>query len=128
MTKSSSYTSLLACCMAVCGSAFVVVPVTNRVSRPTFRLMGAEDQIVSPFDSSGDGSELPTAGGGVATASEFLDLTWENVERVLDEMRPFLIQDGGNVVISDIDGPVVKLELQGACGTCPSSTQTMKMG
>lgn len=57
-----------------------------------------------------------------------LDLTWDNVEAVLDEMRPYLIQDGGNVIISDIDGPVVKLELQGACGTCPSSTQTMKMG
>jgi len=43
-------------------------------------------------------------------------------------MRPFLIQDGGNVAIQEIDGPVVRLELQGACGTCPSSTQTMKMG
>jgi hypothetical protein len=32
------------------------------------------------------------------------------------------------VVVSDIDGPVVKLELQGACGSCPSSTMTMKMG
>merc|ERR1711957_189582 len=38
------------------------------------------------------------------------------------------IQDGGNVVISEIDGPVVRLQLEGACGTCPSSTQTMKMG
>ncbi|OEU14754.1 NifU-domain-containing protein, partial [Fragilariopsis cylindrus CCMP1102] len=55
-------------------------------------------------------------------------LTWDNVEAVLDEMRHFLIQDGGNVIISEIDGPVVRLELQGACGSCPSSTQTMKMG
>ncbi|KAL3777963.1 hypothetical protein ACHAW5_003397 [Stephanodiscus triporus] len=47
---------------------------------------------------------------------------------VLEEMRPYLLQDGGNVAISEIDGPVVRLELQGACGTCPSSTQTMKMG
>jgi len=47
---------------------------------------------------------------------------------VLEEMRPYLIQDGGNVAIAEIDGPVVRLELQGACGTCPSSTQTMKMG
>lgn len=36
--------------------------------------------------------------------------------------------DSGNVVVSEIDGPVVKLELQGACGSCPSSTMTMKMG
>ena len=32
------------------------------------------------------------------------------------------------MIVSDIDGPVVKLELQGACGSCPSSTMTMKMG
>ena len=57
-----------------------------------------------------------------------LELTEENVELVLDGMRPFLIQDGGNVALTEIDGPVVRLELQGACGTCPSSTQTMKMG
>ena len=31
-------------------------------------------------------------------------------------------------MVSEIDGPVVKLELQGACGSCPSSTMTMKMG
>lgn len=36
--------------------------------------------------------------------------------------------NSGNVIISEIDGPVVKLELQGACGSCPSSTMTMKMG
>lgn len=30
--------------------------------------------------------------------------------------------------LAEIDGPVVKLELEGACGTCPSSSMTMKMG
>jgi len=40
----------------------------------------------------------------------------------------FLTFNSGNVIISEIDGPVVKLELQGACGSCPSSTMTMKMG
>ena len=57
-----------------------------------------------------------------------LELTWENVDMVLEEMRPYLIQDGGNVRIDEIDGPVIRLQLEGACGTCPSSTQTMKMG
>jgi Fe-S cluster biogenesis protein NfuA len=32
------------------------------------------------------------------------------------------------VAVAEIDGPIVKLELQGACGTCPSSAMTMKMG
>ena len=57
-----------------------------------------------------------------------LTLTPDNVEQVLDEMRPYLMADGGNVELVEIDGPVVKLRLQGACGSCPSSTMTLKMG
>ncbi|NEN98514.1 MAG: NifU family protein [Moorea sp. SIO3I7] len=55
-------------------------------------------------------------------------LTPENVETVLDEMRPYLIADGGNVELVELDGPTVKLRLQGACGSCPSSTMTLRMG
>ncbi|ERN20691.1 hypothetical protein AMTRI_Chr11g154890 [Amborella trichopoda] len=57
-----------------------------------------------------------------------LPLTEENVESVLDEVRPYLMSDGGNVALHEIDGNVVKLKLQGACGSCPSSVMTLKMG
>ncbi len=57
-----------------------------------------------------------------------MELTTENVENVLDELRPFLISDGGNVELVELDGPTVKLRLQGACGSCPSSTMTLRMG
>ncbi len=57
-----------------------------------------------------------------------LELNPENVEAVLDELRPFLMADGGNVELVEIEGPVVRLRLQGACGSCPSSTMTLKMG
>ncbi|KAL9448425.1 hypothetical protein AB3S75_015833 [Citrus x aurantiifolia] len=57
-----------------------------------------------------------------------LPLTAENIESVLDEIRPYLISDGGNVALHEIDGNVVRLKLQGACGSCPSSVMTMKMG
>ena len=57
-----------------------------------------------------------------------LPLTEENVEKVLDEVRPGLMADGGNVALHEIDGLVVILKLQGACGSCPSSTMTLKMG
>ncbi|HAX74656.1 MAG TPA: hypothetical protein DCY88_02180 [Cyanobacteria bacterium UBA11372] len=57
-----------------------------------------------------------------------MELTVDNVETVLDEMRPYLMSDGGNVELVDIDGPIVKLRLQGACGSCPSSTMTLRMG
>ncbi|KAK1612168.1 hypothetical protein QYE76_035841 [Lolium multiflorum] len=61
-------------------------------------------------------------------AVRVLPLTEENVERVLDEVRPSLMADGGNVALHEIDGLVVVLMLQGACGSCPSSTMTLKMG
>ncbi|XAR49359.1 hypothetical protein NMG60_11032539 [Bertholletia excelsa] len=66
----------------------------------------------------------------VATPDSALELplTAENVESVLDEIRPYLIADGGNVALHEIDGNVVRLKLQGACGSCPSSVMTMKMG
>jgi Fe-S cluster biogenesis protein NfuA len=57
-----------------------------------------------------------------------LALTLENVETVLDELRPYLMADGGNVELVEIEGPVVKLRLQGACGSCPSSAMTLRMG
>jgi len=74
---------------------------------------------VSPF-------EAPAASGQRLVGP--LPLTEDNVEAVLDEMRPYLINDGGNVALREIDGATVVLELQGACGTCPSSSMTMKMG
>jgi Fe-S cluster biogenesis protein NfuA len=64
----------------------------------------------------------------VASAEQGLELTEENVELVLDDVRPYLMADGGNVEFVEIDGPVVYLRLQGACGSCPSSMTTMTMG
>ncbi|MBW4693005.1 MAG: NifU family protein [Lyngbya sp. HA4199-MV5] len=60
--------------------------------------------------------------------TETLELTQTNVETVLDELRPYLMADGGNVELVEIDGPIVKLRLQGACGSCPSSAMTLRMG
>ena len=57
-----------------------------------------------------------------------LALTTENVETVLDGLRPYLMADGGNVEVVELDGPIVRLRLQGACGSCPSSQMTLKMG
>ena len=57
-----------------------------------------------------------------------LALTTDNVETVLDELRPYLMADGGNVELAEIEGPIVKLRLQGACGSCPSSAMTLKNG
>ena len=51
------------------------------------------------------------------------------VQEVLETLRPYLQADGGDMELVDItDEGVVQLRLQGACGTCPSSTYTLKMG
>ncbi len=51
------------------------------------------------------------------------------VQEVLDTLRPYLQADGGDVELVNItEEGVVELRLQGACGTCPSSTYTLKMG
>jgi len=55
-------------------------------------------------------------------------LTEPNVEKVLDELRPYLLADGGNVELVELDGPIVKLRLNGACSSCPSSAMTLRMG
>ena len=53
----------------------------------------------------------------------------EQVQAVLEEVRPYLQADGGDVELVDVeeDG-VVKVKLQGACSGCPSASITLKMG
>jgi Fe-S cluster biogenesis protein NfuA len=53
----------------------------------------------------------------------------EKVQEVLNMVRPALQADGGDVQLVDVsaDG-VVKVKLTGACGSCPMSTMTLKMG
>ena len=50
------------------------------------------------------------------------------VQEVLDKLRPFLLRDGGDCELVDVEDGVVKLRLLGACGSCPSSTITLKAG
>jgi len=50
------------------------------------------------------------------------------VEEVLDKIRPFLLSEGGDCELVDIEDGVVKLRLLGACQNCPSSTITLKAG
>ncbi|WP_210471139.1 NifU family protein [Sporosarcina sp. 6E9] len=52
----------------------------------------------------------------------------EPVQEVLNKLRPFLLRDGGDCELVDVENGIVKLRLLGACGTCPSSTITLKAG
>jgi Fe-S cluster biogenesis protein NfuA len=51
------------------------------------------------------------------------------VENVIDQIRPYLQQDGGDIEFIELtDDNIVNVKLLGACGTCPYSTMTLKNG
>ena len=57
------------------------------------------------------------------------ELIEKRVKNILEQVRPYLQQDGGDVNFIELtDDMVVLVELTGACGSCPYSTMTLKNG
>ncbi len=52
----------------------------------------------------------------------------EKVEAALEQIRPALLADGGDVELVDVNDGVVKLRLRGACSGCPMATMTLQLG
>ncbi len=52
----------------------------------------------------------------------------EKVEATLETIRPSLQADGGDVELVNVENGVVTVRLIGACGSCPMSTMTLRMG
>jgi Fe-S cluster biogenesis protein NfuA len=52
----------------------------------------------------------------------------EKVKAALEQIRPALQADGGDVELVDVKDGVVKVKLTGACGGCPMATMTLKKG
>jgi Fe-S cluster biogenesis protein NfuA len=52
----------------------------------------------------------------------------EKIQAVIEKIRPMLQADGGDVELVEVDGPVVKVRLKGACAGCPMSQMTLKNG
>lgn len=57
-----------------------------------------------------------------------LQETQNNVEKALDEIRPFLQSDGGNIKLLSIENNTVKVQLEGACIGCSVNQMTLKNG
>lgn len=53
---------------------------------------------------------------------------YEQVEEVIERLRPFLVRDGGDVELLGVHNGIVRVRLLGACQNCPSSTLTLKVG
>jgi Fe-S cluster biogenesis protein NfuA len=52
----------------------------------------------------------------------------EKIKEALDQIRPALQADGGDVELVDVTNGTVKVKLTGACGGCPMATMTLKKG
>jgi len=52
----------------------------------------------------------------------------EDIQTALEKIRPALQADGGDVELVDVEDGIVSVRLTGACGGCPMSTLTLKMG
>lgn len=87
--------------------------------------------VASPFSSASVhrqvGASNPPAPAAAADAS-LPELSVEAVDACLDEVRPYLIADGGDVEVVSAGGRSVALRLRGACSSCSSSDATMRMG
>ena len=54
---------------------------------------------------------------------------FERINKVLEQIRPYLLADGGNVILENVtDDMVVEVKLTGSCVNCPFSKQTLKAG
>ena len=52
----------------------------------------------------------------------------EKVEKVIEEIKPYLQADGGDIELVDVEDNVVKVKLRGACAGCPGAMMTLKFG
>lgn len=64
---------------------------------------------------------------------KFLDMNEPTLEQkvvsIIDQIRPYLQEDGGNIEFVELTPEnVVRVRLQGACGTCPHAKMTLKNG
>ena len=51
-----------------------------------------------------------------------------NIENALEEIRPFLKNDGGDISLVAIEDETVKVKFEGACSTCTVNRMTLKSG
>lgn len=113
----------------VCGVLIAgnFVTVTKRDAPEWTDLAEPIVDAIKAHAKSGDGAlgeeytpaELPSEGGEVE----------QRIRRILeDEVRPIITADGGDLAFVGFEDGIVRVELQGACVGCPSSTATLRFG
>ena len=98
------------------------VPGMNAPRAPG-AVVGPDGDVVSPYADVPEEEDEP-----LDPDRELRELTVANVDDALNEVRPFLKADGGDVEVVGIEDGIVAVRMQGACGSCSSSTATLKGG
>lgn len=79
--------------------------------------LGANEPVIAP----GAAEELGSQASGTEVE--------ERIRQILDlEIRPAVMQDGGDITLDRFENGVAYLHMRGSCAGCPSSTMTLKMG
>jgi len=103
------------------------VTVRKLSEKPWPELEGPIRDTISEFLDSGEMAVIETASVTEA-GPEYTEVEKRIIELLDEEIRPAIAQDGGDVSFESFEDGVVYLKLSGACGTCPSSVTTLKMG
>jgi len=82
--------------------------------------------IIREFLGSGQAAvvEMPSSHG----SDENSDIAKKIIEVLDERIRPAVARDGGDIIFDSYEDGIVRLHLQGACSTCPSSIATLKSG
>lgn len=106
------------------GRDFVTVTKKNEQDWPSIAASVSEvlNKRLLPGEKIVDETLTPKSEGGISE-------TEIQIRRVIDEeIRPAVARDGGDIVFDSYEDGIVRLRLQGACSSCPSSIMTLKMG
>ena len=52
----------------------------------------------------------------------------KNIEKALEEIRPYLLTDGGNISLIGVENDIVKVQFEGACVGCSVNQMTLRNG
>jgi Fe-S cluster biogenesis protein NfuA len=87
------------------------------------------DAVMATLDSHLGSNEPVVVAGAVEEAVASGSAVEEKIRQILDlEIRPAVMQDGGDITLDRFENGVVYLHMRGSCSGCPSSTMTLKMG